>query len=233
MMSTSDGTSYVVDDGGLDDEFDVDPSQEPGPDGAEVVLFFEPKPVLSEPEDVEGDEALEFLDLLCRRRDRTNVSQDHPKMDSGILASLILPMVKADPRIFVSVLIANIRSQLRYMSSYRKAWIAKQKALKKMYSGWDTSYNEVWQWCQVLERYVSGCITGLETVPAYYNDRLLRGCQVYTYRLLLVVAQDGGGRILSIGFAITPGESVDDWDFFLSWLRIHVCPQPDIYVISD
>ncbi|KAH1129594.1 hypothetical protein J1N35_000972 [Gossypium stocksii] len=31
---------------------------------------------------------------------------------------------------------------------------------------------------EVLERCVPGCIIDLETAPAYYNDRLLRGCQV-------------------------------------------------------
>ncbi|MFQ6629506.1 hypothetical protein Gotur_006591 [Gossypium turneri] len=119
-------------------------------------------------------------------------------MDSAMLASLILPTVKADPKTSVPVLIANIRSQMGYTPSYRKAWISKQKALEKMHSGWDTSYNEIWQWCQVLDR--------------------------YTHRLLLAVAQDGGGRILPIVFAITPEESSDDWDFFLSRLRRHVCP---------
>ncbi|XP_040932863.1 uncharacterized protein [Gossypium hirsutum] len=53
------------------------------------------------------------------------VSQDHPKMDSDMLATLILPTVKADPRTLVPVLIANIHGQLRYILSYRKAWIAK------------------------------------------------------------------------------------------------------------
>ncbi|KAH1066860.1 hypothetical protein J1N35_031847 [Gossypium stocksii] len=43
-------------------------------------------------------------------------------MDSSMCASLILPMLKEDPR---------------YTPSYRKAWIAKQKALEKMHSGWD------------------------------------------------------------------------------------------------
>ncbi|KAK5803937.1 hypothetical protein PVK06_031586 [Gossypium arboreum] len=186
-------------------------------------------------------------------------------MDSTMLANLILPMVKADPRTSVLVLISNIRNQMGYTPSYRKAWIAKQKALEKMHSRWDASYNEIWQWCQVLERYVPGCITDLQTELAYYNNRLLRGCQVfkhlfwsfkqcrdafayckplvqidgtfmysrYTHRLLLVVAQDGNGRILPIAFTITPGESVDDWDFFLSRLRRHVCPQPNICFISD
>ncbi|PPS10016.1 hypothetical protein GOBAR_AA10633 [Gossypium barbadense] len=64
-------------------------------------------------------------------------------MDSDMISSLILQIVKADPRTSMSVLIANIHSQLRYTLSYRKAWI------------------------------------GLETSPAYYNDRLLRGCQVF------------------------------------------------------
>ncbi|PPS17178.1 hypothetical protein GOBAR_AA03391 [Gossypium barbadense] len=98
-------------------------------------------------------------------------------MDSDMLATLILPTVKADPRTSVSVLIANICSQLRYMPSFHMAWIAKHKALEKMHGGWDTSYNEVWQWCQVLERYVLGCVTDLEMEPAYYNDRLLCRCQ--------------------------------------------------------
>ncbi|KAH1082227.1 hypothetical protein J1N35_021988 [Gossypium stocksii] len=71
------------------------------------------------------------------------VSQDHPKMDSSMIASLILVILKADPKTSVSVLIASIHSQLRYTPSYHKAWIAKQKALEKMHSGWDASYNEV------------------------------------------------------------------------------------------
>ncbi|PPS16998.1 hypothetical protein GOBAR_AA03578 [Gossypium barbadense] len=62
------------------------------------------------------------------------VQDDHPKMDSDMLASLILPTLKADPKTSVTVLIANICSQLKYTSSYRKVWIAKQKALEKMHA---------------------------------------------------------------------------------------------------
>ncbi|XP_052477417.1 uncharacterized protein LOC128032742 [Gossypium raimondii] len=69
------------------------------------------------------------------------ISQYRPKMDSAMLASLILPTLKVDPRTSVLVLIANIRNQMGYTPSYRKAWIAKQKALEKIHSGWDASYN--------------------------------------------------------------------------------------------
>ncbi|MFQ6669576.1 hypothetical protein Gotur_034768 [Gossypium turneri] len=52
-MSTGEGTSYAADDCGLEDDSDMDPPREPEPDGAEVGLFFEPKPIPTEPEDAE------------------------------------------------------------------------------------------------------------------------------------------------------------------------------------
>ncbi|KAK5840288.1 hypothetical protein PVK06_009180 [Gossypium arboreum] len=74
------------------------------------------------------------------------VSQDHPKLDSNMIAGIILPMVKVDSRTAVSILIANIRSQFNYTPSYSKAWIAKQKVLENMHNGWYTSYNEILKW---------------------------------------------------------------------------------------
>ena len=72
-------------------------------------------------------------------------STGSPKLDSDMIANIILPEVKASPRVPVSVIIANIRSQFNYTPSYRKAWIAKQKAMEKMHNGWDASYNDLWQ----------------------------------------------------------------------------------------
>ncbi|KAK5818001.1 hypothetical protein PVK06_022931 [Gossypium arboreum] len=103
--------------------------------------------------DISVDDMLEFLNLPYRTRDHTSstldssdlevgVSQDHPKMDSGMIASLILPMLKADPKTSMSCIIASIRSQLRYTPSYRKAWITKQNVLEKIHSEWDASYNK-------------------------------------------------------------------------------------------
>ncbi|KAH1114667.1 hypothetical protein J1N35_008045 [Gossypium stocksii] len=62
-MSTSERTSYIADVGRSDDDFDVDPPQKPGANGAEVTLIFEPKPVPTEPEDGErgSNEEEEYL----------------------------------------------------------------------------------------------------------------------------------------------------------------------------
>ncbi|KAK5811419.1 hypothetical protein PVK06_026750 [Gossypium arboreum] len=110
--STSKGTSYVANDGRLDDESDMDPPRKPSPDGAKVVLFSKPEHVPTEPEDVEGgsneeeeeedprfraclppahmhnvdlsaDDALEFPDLPHRRRDRRSSSLDLSELEVG------------------------------------------------------------------------------------------------------------------------------------------------------
>ncbi|KAK5793813.1 hypothetical protein PVK06_034971 [Gossypium arboreum] len=106
--STDEGTSYVADDSGLDDEFDMDPPREPDPNSAEVTLFSEPELVTIVPEDGEGgsdeeeedllfkvysppahmhnidlstDDTLEFPNLPHRRRDRTSSSLDSGELE--------------------------------------------------------------------------------------------------------------------------------------------------------
>ncbi|KAK5838997.1 hypothetical protein PVK06_007750 [Gossypium arboreum] len=133
--------------------------------------------------DLSQDDALEFQDLPHRRHDRTSssldsgelevgVSQDHPKMDSDMLATLILPTVKADPRTSVPVLIANIHSQLRYIPSYRKAWIAKQKALEKMH-GYEISKDHFHKMLAVLR------LVNEEGANYLYNIPFKQWTQVY------------------------------------------------------
>ncbi|PPS20313.1 hypothetical protein GOBAR_AA00267 [Gossypium barbadense] len=81
--STGKRTFYVAHDDGSDNESDADPPREASLDGAEVALFSEPEPVLTIPEDVEGDDALEFPDLPHRRRDHTSSSLDLGELEVG------------------------------------------------------------------------------------------------------------------------------------------------------
>nr|KYP54034.1 hypothetical protein KK1_000200 [Cajanus cajan] len=55
----------------------------------------------------------------------------------------------------------------------------------------------------------------------------------YKGTLLEAVAQDGNNKIFPIAFAIVEGETADAWFLFLHYLKIHVCPQDDLCLISD
>ncbi|KAK5812928.1 hypothetical protein PVK06_028372 [Gossypium arboreum] len=122
------------DDGGLDDESNMDPPREPSLDDAKVTLFSKPEPISTKPEDGERssdeeedplfmaysplvcmynvnlseDDALEFLDLP-HKRCFTRSSQDGFRYDSWLNTT----NSEGEPRTSVPVLIANTRSKLR------------------------------------------------------------------------------------------------------------------------
>ncbi|KAK5836574.1 hypothetical protein PVK06_012366 [Gossypium arboreum] len=129
--STGEGTSYIADDGGLDDKSHMDPPREPDPDGElEVGKELSNKDsflgALKQYSIMNGvnnnvvKSKSKKFEVKCAVQD--GVSQYHPKMDSDMIASLILLMVKKDPRTSVSILIANIRSQLSF-KQYRDVFV--------------------------------------------------------------------------------------------------------------
>ncbi|PPD89937.1 hypothetical protein GOBAR_DD13121 [Gossypium barbadense] len=60
--------------------------------------------------------------------------EDHQKIDvKKKLCNYIMPLVKYMPTIPISVLIADIESQFLNRMSYRKAWQAKEMAMKQLY----------------------------------------------------------------------------------------------------
>ncbi|KAH1038589.1 hypothetical protein J1N35_040332 [Gossypium stocksii] len=108
--STSEGTSYVADNGELDDESDMNPLPELDPVGVKVALFSKLVPVSTEPKDVEGgsdeeeedsrfraysspahmhnldlsvDDVLEFPDLPHKRCDHTSSSLHLGELEVG------------------------------------------------------------------------------------------------------------------------------------------------------
>ncbi|XP_057720291.1 uncharacterized protein LOC130934771 [Arachis stenosperma] len=64
---------------------------------------------------------------------RATISQDHSKLDSITIAEAIKPLVEADPALKVKSVITEVQSKFNYTVSYRKAWLAKQKAVEKIF----------------------------------------------------------------------------------------------------
>ncbi|RYR15187.1 hypothetical protein Ahy_B04g071912 [Arachis hypogaea] len=62
---------------------------------------------------------------------RATIFQDHSKLDSNTIADAIKPLVEADSSIKMKSVIAKVQSNFNYTISYRKAWLAKLKSVKK------------------------------------------------------------------------------------------------------
>ncbi|CAK8543700.1 unnamed protein product [Lathyrus sativus] len=72
-----------------------------------------------------------------------SMAQDHRKLSSEMVSHSIRELVNSDASLKVKVIIAHILEKYGYIISYRKAWIAKCKAVESLYGNWETSYNDL------------------------------------------------------------------------------------------
>ena len=104
---------------------------------------------------------------------RARISQDHTKLDSDTIAECIKPMVESDPSFKIKSVIAEIQSQYGYTTTYRKAWMAKQKAIEKIFGQWEASFQALPQWCVAMCDAVRGSVVQVDAVEAYREDELV------------------------------------------------------------
>ncbi|XP_047179213.1 uncharacterized protein LOC124846045 [Vigna umbellata] len=88
----------------------------------------------------------------------TILSQDHTNLDSTHIATIISNSILTNPSILVKSLIADIKGRFGYSVSYRKAWIAKQKALAMEFGDWEDSYNHMPRWLHAVKEANPGTI---------------------------------------------------------------------------
>ncbi|XP_073221534.1 uncharacterized protein [Cicer arietinum] len=99
------------------------------------------------------------------------VSQDHPQLSLAVICESILQMITSDPTISVSVLIAHIRSRYTYTTSYRKAWIANQKAIERIYRNWEESYKGIPRWILAFKHYLPSLVSDIEVLSFIEDDQ--------------------------------------------------------------
>ncbi|CAK8571549.1 unnamed protein product [Lathyrus sativus] len=100
----------------------------------------------------------------------TSMAQDHRKLSSEMASHSIRELVNTDASLKVKVIIAHILEKYGYIISYKKAWIAKCKAVESLFGNWETSYNDLPQWLLVMKTFLPGTIIDLETLPVISNE---------------------------------------------------------------
>ncbi|RYQ99378.1 hypothetical protein Ahy_B07g087319 [Arachis hypogaea] len=95
------------------------------------------------------------------------ISQDQSKLDSGMIAEAMKPLVESNPSIKVKSIITEVQARFNYTISYRKAWLAKQKSIAKVFSGLEKSYQDFPLWFLVMVQKMSGS----QSTEAYQHKR--------------------------------------------------------------
>ncbi|KAH1209969.1 hypothetical protein GmHk_15G044362 [Glycine max] len=81
------------------------------------------------------------------------MTQDHEKLDSDLIATCVVGMIREDPSIKISLIQERINSEFAYKVSYKKAWLAKQKAIAIEYGDWDESYAKLLSWLTHMQNH--------------------------------------------------------------------------------
>ncbi|KAL5177074.1 hypothetical protein HKD37_08G022896 [Glycine soja] len=162
------------------------------------------------------------------------MTQDHEKLDSDLIVTCVVGMIREDPSIKVSLIQERINSEFAYKVSYKKAWLAKQKAIAIEYGDWDeirlvantVSFIEFfWTFGQCKEAF-KYCKPIIQVDGTHLYDK-------YRGTLLMATSQDGNGGVLPLAFAVVEGETLTTWSWFLAHLREHVTDKNGICLISD
>ncbi|KAH1228846.1 hypothetical protein GmHk_10G028755 [Glycine max] len=84
------------------------------------------------------------------------MTQDHEKLDSDLISTCVVGMIREDPSIKFSLIQERINSEFSYKVSYKKAWLAKQKAIAIEYGDWEESYAKLSSWLTHMQNHSPG-----------------------------------------------------------------------------
>ncbi|XP_016199126.1 uncharacterized protein LOC107640084 [Arachis ipaensis] len=106
------------------------------------------------------------------------ILQDHAKLDSDTIAEAIRPLVEADPSIKVKSIIAEVQSRSNYTVSYRKAWLAKQKSVAKIFGDWEVSYQNLPIWLKAMTAKLPRSRVQIKMLSVYRESEEVQGVRV-------------------------------------------------------
>ena len=100
------------------------------------------------------------------------LSQDHSGLDSNLIASEVLELVRKELRISIAEIVAVVK--FNYMPSYRKLWIGKKKAMARVFGDWDMSYHMLPKWLCEVQQFNPGTF-----VHYLYDTHVTPGCATF------------------------------------------------------
>nr|XP_029146232.1 uncharacterized protein LOC112728781 [Arachis hypogaea] len=136
-------------------------------------------------------------------------------------------MVRADAAVNIKVLQNATAAHFGFRPTYRRVWMAKQKAVAVIYGDWDESYNELPRWVLGVQLTMPGTVAVLRTCPVRVGGQVdesqaFRHCKPlvsidgthlygkYGGTLLVAIAQDGNSNILPVAFALVEALEAPD-----------------------
>ncbi|KAH1256490.1 hypothetical protein GmHk_03G006640 [Glycine max] len=105
--------------------------------------------------------------------------QDHRQLDKHVIAQIIQPIIKTNPTVSIKTLITEIKMFMNYTPSYKKTWLAKQKALEMIHGNWEESYAKLPKLFGALQSCVPGTVVATQTEFLYEGGEIVLGKRLF------------------------------------------------------
>ena len=105
--------------------------------------------------------------------------QDHRQLDKAVIAQIIQPIVKTNPTVSIKTLMAEIKTFMNYTPSYKKTWLAKQKALEMIHGNWEESYAKLPKLLGALQSCVPGTVVVAQTDNLSVDGEMIPGKKMF------------------------------------------------------
>ncbi|XP_020991971.1 uncharacterized protein LOC107473614 [Arachis duranensis] len=112
----------------------------------------------------------------------TSISSDYKQLDYHVICARIFSLVRADASMTIKVLQEAMEATYDFRPSYRKVWLAKQKAVAQIYGDWEESYGDLPRWILVVTSTMDSSVALLKTSPVRVGDQVDES-RVYFHRM--------------------------------------------------
>lgn len=188
-------------------------------------------------------------------------SGDHKLLTSEFVCNALLDVIRVDPSLKIKTMVQLVKEKFDgFQITYKRAWLAKQKAIKLIYGDWEGSYEQLPKYMQALKESNPGTVVEwrlLEcTVPGTHVFQRVfwafkpcidgfRHCRPlitidgthlygkYKGTLLIAMGTDANFQLFPLAFAVVEGENNDSWSWFMACIRARVTDRKGLCVISD
>ena len=181
-------------------------------------------------------------------------------MDSNLVAAHIKAIIKAQFTLSAAAIQASVMEKWGYEISYKKTLDGKHNALRHLFGDFSQSHTEVPCLFLALEKTNLGCVVIWKTFDSNMLNTEIFQCVFWSFKpsidgfehcrlvlsidgthlygkykgtLLIVMGCEGNNQLFPLAFAITEGENIDSWGWFLACIINKVNQQTGICVISD
>ena len=202
------------------------------------------------------DTCLFVIDKYIRPHTCVNpcLNRDHHHLDSNLVVAHIKAIIMAQFTLSTTAIQASVMEKWGYKISYKKALDGKHKAIRQLFGDLlprlflaieqaNPGCVVIWKTCdinmpntKIFQRVFWSFKPSIDWFEHCRPVMRIDGTYLYgKYKGTLLIAMrcDGNNQLFPLTFAITEGENIDSWGWFLACIRNRVTQRTRIYVISD